>query len=277
MIWIIGKGMLGTAFSNKIEQENYILTPKTDVDICNIKEIKEFLENKSITLILNCSGYTDVDKAEEESKLAYSINYNAIQNLTEVSNKLNIPLVHFSTDYVFSGETSRSYVEDDDTKPLSVYGKSKLEGDLYILNKAETALIFRTSWLYDSVSPNFVTNIQRLGREKDELLIVADQIGTPTYVYDLVETVLKIIPQIEKNQVEIYHYSNEGVTSWYDFAYFILKYSKIKCKVIPILSTSLPRKAVRPKFSVLDKNKVKQRYNITIPHWAVSLEKSISK
>jgi dTDP-4-dehydrorhamnose reductase len=204
---------------------------------------------------VNCAAYTAVDKAEQEAEKAYAINHLAVKNLAKIAKDQNIKLIHISTDYVFDGTAHKPYKESDITNPQSVYGKSKLDGELAMqaINPANS-IIIRTSWVYSEFGNNFVKTMLRLGRDRDELNVVGDQIGSPTNARDLAEVILRIIPQLSKQDqrtdVEVYHYSNAGVCSWYDFAHAIFETNSIDCKVNSIPSEEYPTEAIRPYYSV---------------------------
>ncbi|MCD6367411.1 MAG: dTDP-4-dehydrorhamnose reductase, partial [Bacteroidales bacterium] len=229
--------------------------------------------------IVNCAAYTAVDKAEDDTEVAYSLNAMAPLNLLKQAEKHDAKLIHISTDYVFDGTNYRPYVETDKPNPLSQYGLTKLQGETNIAYSPK-AIIIRTSWLYSSTGNNFVKTVLRLADERDKLTIVADQIGTPTYAGDLAAALLTIIEFSEKNKSfyhGIYHYSNEGVCSWYDFAKTILEIKQIQKSVIPIQTKDFPTPAPRPFYSILDKTKIKNTFDLTIPHWRESLEKCLEQ
>ena len=200
------------------------------------------------------------------------VNRKAVKKLAKISKEKDIKLIHISTDYVFDGKNFKPYCEAYKTNPNSVYGKTKLEGELQMQSiNPHNSIIIRTSWVYSSFGANFVKTMIRLGRERDELGVIFDQVGTPTYARDLANTILEILPKIENNKVEIYNYSNEGVLSWYDFAKEIMRMVKIECKVNPIETHQYPTPAARPHYSLLNKSKIKNKYNIEIPFWKDSL------
>jgi len=250
----------------------FIFTDISDLDITNLALVKQnVLENK-VSCVINCAAYTAVDVAESKPDIATIVNVDAVRNLVLVSNEFDIPLIHISTDYVFDGEKSTPYNETDKPNPLSVYGKTKLEGEQEILKNAFRAIIFRTSWLYSNYGNNFVKTIIRLGKERDRLKLVYDQIGTPTYAKDMAEFILNNIQFISQHEKpDIYHYSNEGVASWYDFAKAIIELAKIDCTIEPIETYEYPTPARRPCYSVLSKKKVKQIFRANISYWRDSL------
>jgi dTDP-4-dehydrorhamnose reductase len=209
-----------------------------------------------------------VDKAESDQYQALSINRNAVTNLVEACSKYKGFLIHISTDYVFGGKGFKPYTEQDFVEPISFYGQSKLQGE-QVVKHAEKGIIIRTSWLYSNYGTNFVHTMQKVGSINESLNVVYDQVGTPTFAGHLAEAIWKIIPQLAnwKEGVQIFHFSNEGVCSWYDFAVEIMQKSKLKCRVCPIESKDYPTPAARPFYSVLNKTKIKQRFGLSIPHW----------
>ncbi|MCT7433162.1 dTDP-4-dehydrorhamnose reductase [Aliarcobacter cryaerophilus] len=273
-------GQLGSEIKELSSNYNYnfFFTTRDDIDITSKDSIKEFCQTNSINVIINCAAYTAVDKAQSDIENADLLNRKAVKKLSIVAKELNIKLIHISTDYVFDGKNFKPYVEEFQTNPQSVYGKTKLDGenemrDINPLN----SIIIRTSWVYSYYGNNFVKTMLRLGKEKEELGVIFDQIGTPTYAKDLAITILDIIPQIENSKVEIYNYSNEGVLSWYDFAKEIMKMAKIDCKINPIETYQYPTPAKRPHFSLLNKSKIKQKFNIEIPYWKDGLDDCLKR
>lgn len=257
---------------------DFFFTNRISLDITKKEKIKSFCQTNKINVIINCVAYTAVDKAEKDEKNADIVNRKAIKKLALVSKKLNIKLIHISTDYVFDGKYFKPYCEDYQTNPQSVYGKTKLEGEKELINiNPKNSIIIRTSWLYSYYGNNFVKTMLRLGKEKDSLEIIFDQIGTPTYAKDLAKIILDILPKIQNEKVEIYNYSNEGVLSWYDFAKEIMKMTKLNCKINPIQTFQYPTLAKRPHISLLDKSKIKQKFNITIPYWKDSLDNCLRR
>ena len=247
------------------------------MDIANESEIKDFVNNKKIKIIINCAAYTAVDKAEEDSVNANLINHLAVKNLATIAKENNIKLIHISTDYVFDGKNYKPYNEDDFTNPQSVYGKTKLDGENAIKEiNPKNSIIIRTSWVYSSFGNNFVKTMLRLGEQKDELGVIFDQIGTPTYAKDLAKTIFDILPKINNDVVEIYHYSSDGAISWYDFAKEIMKMTKLDCQINPIETKDYPTPAKRPHYSLLNKSKIKQEFDILIPYWKDSLKECLT-
>lgn len=271
MILITGaNGQLGQELKNILD-DNATYVDVDELDITNKDAVKDFCEGKGFRYIINCAAYTAVDKAEHDENTAYEVNVTGPKNLA----KTRIPLIHISTDYVFDGKNYKPYTEDDQTNPQSVYGKTKLQGEKAVMDEADTAIIIRTSWLYSVFGNNFVRTMQRLGREKDELNVIFDQIGTPTNAKDLAQAIVDILPKVEKGTKEIYHFSNEGVCSWYDFAKEIMALSNITCNVMPIETKDYPTPASRPFYSVLNKAKLKKDFGIKIKHWKETLAESI--
>lgn len=256
---------------------NFIFVTRKQLDIQSSQQVADFCTKNKISVIVNCAAYTAVDKAEQEPDQAAAVNHLAVKNLAQVAKEQNIKLIHISTDYVFDGASHKPYKETDATNPQSVYGKTKLDGELAMqaINPANS-IIIRTSWVYSEFGSNFVKTMQRLGQERDELNVVCDQIGTPTNARDLAKAILVIIPQLSegnnKNEkVEVYHYSNTGVCSWYDFAKAIFEMNKINCKVNPIPSEAYPTPALRPYYSVMDKSKIIEMFDVEKKYWRDSL------
>tara|TARA_B110000971_G_scaffold160311_1_gene163842 strand:- start:11000 stop:11845 length:846 start_codon:yes stop_codon:yes gene_type:complete len=270
-----GNGQLGSELreiaSNYIEY-NFLFTDVKTLDITNHSAVAAFIESNNITVIINCAAYTAVDKAESEPELADAINHLAIANFAKIAQEKSIKLIHISTDYVFDGTNHRPYVETDTPNPKSVYGKTKLNGELAIqhINPANS-IILRTSWVYSNYGNNFVKTMLRLAETKDEISVVADQVGSPTNAGDLAKAILVMLPQINNETVELFHYSNEGVCSWYDFAKAIFEVEGLAITVCPIESKQYPTPAERPFYSVLNKDKIKIVYGIKIPYWKDSL------
>ena len=257
---------------------NFFFTTRDDIDITSKDSIKEFCQTNSINVIINCAAYTAVDKAQSDIENADLVNRKAVKKLSIVAKELNIKLIHISTDYVFDGKNFKPYVEEFQTNPQSVYGKTKLDGENELLDiNPLNSIIIRTSWVYSYYGNNFVKTMLRLGKEKEELGVIFDQVGTPTYAKDLAITILDIIPQIENHKVEIYNYSNEGVLSWYDFAKEIMKMAKLNCKINPIETYQYPTPAKRPHFSLLNKSKIKSKFNLEIPYWKDGLDDCLKR
>ena len=272
-----GKGQLGSELkeiASNYPDYNFLFTDVKTLDITNHTAVKEFIEINNINGIINCAAYTAVDKAESEPELADAINHLAVANFARLSKDKNIKLIHISTDYVFDGTNHKPYVETDTPNPKSVYGQTKLDGELAMqeINPANS-IIIRTSWVYSKFGNNFVKTMLRLAETRDEISVVADQIGTPTNAADLAEAILNILPQIKNETVELFHYSNEGVCSWYDFAKAIFEIDGLTIKANPIESAQYPTPAERPFYSVLNKKKIKEKYKIKVPYWKDALIK----
>jgi len=276
-------GQLGRELRKTLNSYNTLFSAKTSedfndiviLDITKKSDVEDIIKRYSITHIINCAAYTLVDQAEKEPEKAYDVNYEAVKNLAELSNRYNVRLIHISTDFVFSGDKNTPYKEDDTPNPISIYGKSKWEGEKAIQALCENYVIIRTSWLYSIHKNNFVKTIIRRAKERGNLRVVYDQVGTPTYAKALAEVIAKIV---DKNHIRgIYHYSNEGAISWYDFAMAIVEIANIECTIEPILSYEYPALAKRPAYSVLDKSKIKKELGIKIPYWRNSLKECIGE
>jgi dTDP-4-dehydrorhamnose reductase len=271
-------GQLGSELKEISSKYSYkfFFTNRDNLDIINKQNILNFIKINKISAIINCAAYTEVDKAQSQKELANNINNEAVKNLATISKEQNIKLIHISSDYVFDGKNYKPYIETDNRDPSNVYGSTKLAGELAMQKtNPSNSIIMRTSWVYSSFGSNFVKTMLRLGNERDELGVIFDQIGTPTYARDLAKTILEIIPQINNLNVEIYHYSNEGVLSWYDFAKEIMKMAKKECSINPIMTKDYPTPASRPHYSLLNKSKIKQKFNIEIPFWKDSLDECL--
>ena len=257
-------------------QHQYFNTDVAQLDITNPEAIEEFVNNNAIDIIVNCAAFTAVDKAESSQELCHLLNAKAPEYLAAAVAKRGGYLVQVSTDYVFDGTNHTPYTEDEATCPNSVYGSTKLEGEKLAMAACANTMIIRTAWLYSTFGNNFVKTMIRLGQEKPELGVIFDQIGTPTYAGDLAAAIMAAI----SNGIVpgIYHFSNEGVISWYDFTKAIHRIAGItSCHVKPLHTTEYPTPAARPHYSVLDKTKIKQTYGIEIPYWEESLEKCVAK
>ncbi len=252
---------------------NAVFTDVDTLDITNLDAVKNFVTNNHIEMIVNCAAYTAVDKAEDDVELVQKINEDGPCNLALSGAKI----IHISTDYVFDGKNYQPYLPEDTANPVSVYGRTKRAGELAVLDNAKVAIVIRTAWLYSAHGNNFVKTMRRLGSERETLNVVSDQIGSPTFAGDLAQAIVDILPQMNETNKGIYHYTNEGVCSWYDFATEIMNLSDLACKVNPIPSTAYPTKATRPFYSVLSKEKIKNVFNIEIPHWKESLVKCLKQ
>ena len=245
-----------------------------ELDITDKNAVEQFVVNNKIDGIINCAAYTNVDKAEEDVALCYKVNRDAPQYLAQAIEKVGGFIIHISTDYVFDGTNNIPYTEQDKPNPVTIYGKSKIEGEQYVCESCKQHIIIRTAWVYSSYGKNFVKTMIKLGKEKPSLGVIFDQIGSPTYARDLAKAIITIVNQ--GIIPGIYNFSNEGVISWYDFTKHIHQLANItSCKVAPIHTADYPTLAQRPHFSVLDKTKIKNTYNIEIPYWRDSLEKCI--
>ncbi len=256
------------------KQANFLFTDIDTLDLSNSIFLKKFFQDNTIDFVVNCAAYTNVDKAEDEAEKAFIANAKSVDNIIQAIKPQKTKLIHISTDYVFDGNSNIPYTEDMPTHPNSVYGKSKLDGEKLALEYHQS-IVIRTSWLYSSFGKNFAKSMHQLCKEREELNVVFDQIGTPTYARDLASAIYQIIEQsVADNRFisGIYHYSNEGVCSWYDFAKAIAKRSYSKCKINPIESKDYPTPVKRPFYSVLNKSKIKSVYHIMIPHWQESLD-----
>lgn len=272
-------GQLGCeiqALSSAYPQYEFAFVDRDTLDLSNLCVLEEYFEDKAFDAIINCAAYTAVDKAESEIDLADTINCRAVSMLAKIAKNKNISLIHISTDYVFDGRNYRPYIETDPTDPQGVYGRTKRDGENAILDVSpKNTIIIRTSWVYSSHGANFVKTMLRLGRERDSLGVIFDQVGTPTYARDLAKTILDILPKINNVSPEIFHYSNEGVTSWYDFAQTIFELSGVTCKVNAIETSQYPTPATRPHYSLLNKKKIKETFGLSIPYWKESLKECI--
>jgi len=271
-------GQLGSEIKELSSNDNFYFTDSKSLDISEFALVEKFVKEKEIDVIINCAAYTAVDKAEEEQTKADKINHLSVKNLAQIVKNNGIKLIHVSTDYVFDGKNYKPYTEDDATNPQSVYGKTKLAGEEAI--KAITpknSIIIRTSWVYSSYGNNFVKTMLRLGKERDELGVIYDQVGTPTYARDLAKSILEIYPKLENEKPEIYNYTNEGVLSWYDFSKEIMKMAKLSCKINPIETHEYPTPAKRPHYSLLNKAKIKKDFSVDIPYWKDSLSECLVK
>jgi len=283
MIWLIGnKGMLGTELSLLLEKDNISFwgTDK-EVDITSFDSLKEYVKNKSIKWIINCAAYTAVDKAEEDIEFCCKINTDGPYNIALIANEVGANIIHISTDYVFNGKGNKPYTEEYSTDPIGIYGITKCDGEIKLFQENKYSYIIRTAWLYGEYGDNFVHTMIRLMNERDSISVVNDQTGSPTSANDLAQIIIKIIIlSLENKSIPygIYHFSNEGEISWYDFAKEIYSQAKTigiltkDCEIKPCTSSDFPAKVARPSYSVLDKTKIKKELGITIPSWDDSLK-----
>ena len=269
-------GQLGNemrVLSKENGQHAYFFTDVQELDICDEQAVHGFVKDNRIDVIVNCAAYTAVDKAEEHEDLCMRINRDAVRNLGEAAHAVGAKVIHVSTDYVFDGTSCRPYLESDATCPVSVYGHTKLAGEQALMEVCPDSVIIRTAWLYSEYGNNFMKTVLRLGKERDELRFIFDQVGTPTYAGDLAVAMLTVLERAEAGKFipGIYHFSDEGVCSWYDFTVKILQIAGMNNRVIPIETKDYPTPASRPHYSVLNKGKIKSSYGLTIPHWETSL------
>ncbi|MCC8088883.1 MAG: dTDP-4-dehydrorhamnose reductase [Rikenellaceae bacterium] len=270
------KGQLGCCFrklSSDYPEHKFILTDMPEADITDAVCIENFIKENNAEAIVNCAAYTAVDKAETDIELCGKINIEGPRTLASLAVKYKISLVHISTDYVFDGGNCRPLHENDPTGPSSVYGRTKLDGEIAVKESGCDAAIIRTAWLYSEFGNNFVKTMLRLSKERDSLSVVYDQVGTPTYAVDLAEAIVILLGK-GINGCEIYHYSNEGVTSWFDFSRKIFELENLNIKVCPVESDQYPTPAKRPAYSVLSKNKIKTQ-GIDVPYWEESLKECL--
>lgn len=275
------KGQLGNeirVLAQDYPDFDFIYTDIDELDITDQLKVKAFFVANKPEVIINCAAYTAVDKAESNEAMAYLINATAVENLSKSAALVDALMVQISTDYVFDGKSYLPYSELDETNPQSAYGRTKLAGENAVFKYASKGLIVRTSWLYSAFGNNFVKTMTKYGIEREELNVVYDQVGTPTYARDLAKAILDIIPSaMQHSGTELFHYSNEGVASWYDFAKIIITFSGINCNIKPIRTKEYPLPAPRPAFSVLSKSKIKDTYEIKIPYWSDSVKECIQR
>ncbi len=256
----------------------FLYTDIAELDITDAEKVNEYFEFHSPDAVINCAAYTAVDKAETDEETAFLVNAKATGNLALAASNSGAFMVHVSTDYVYDGNSFHPYIETDRINPASVYGKSKVAGEEAIKQAAAKAIIIRTSWLYSAFGNNFVKTMIKYGKERDSLNVVFDQIGSPTYALDLAKAILDIVPlAMAAEEIEIYHYSNEGVASWYDFAKAIHQFANISCQVNPIRTEDYLLPADRPHYSVLDKSKIRKKFAIEIPYWRDSVKHCIDR
>lgn len=273
-------GQLGNELRIVLAQaisDEVFYTDKEELDLTNAKAVADFVVNNDITHIINCAAYTNVDLAETEKLECNAINVTAVKNIAMAADSNGAKVIHISTDYVFDGTAHRPYRESDKVNPISQYGTTKRSGETALIALAPDSIIIRTAWLYSPFGKNFVKTILRLSKEQNEIGVVCDQIGTPTYAHDLAQAILAIL-KCHQWVSGIYHFTDEGACSWYDFAKTIVKLAgNTDCKVKPILSDDFPRPAARPYYSVLDRTRIKATYGVTIPHWEDSLEDCLKR
>ncbi len=274
-------GQLGNALRQAVQSsssgDSYLFTDVNELDITDIEAIGKCVKDNGIDTIVNCAAYTNVDKAEDDYELANLLNNTAAGNLAKVAGECGATLIHISTDYVFDGAANVPYAEQCQSSPIGVYGVTKLAGEQSVINSGTPYIIIRTSWLYSPWGGNFVKTMLRLTAERESLGVIFDQIGTPTYAVDLAAVIVKIIADNQLDNVGVYHFSNEGVCSWYDFAQEINEIGANCCKIAPLHSWEYPSKVTRPHYSVLDKSKIKSTFGVEIPYWRDSLVRCIKK
>lgn len=272
-------GQLGQCFKKIAGDDNldFLIFPAEDeANILDMAGLQEVFARYQPTHAINCAAYTAVDKAEDDAETASLVNKTGVENLSILCNAYKTTLIQVSTDFVFGGDTTKPLTEDDEAKPINVYGQTKLDGELVIPGLLSQYFILRTAWLYSEFANNFVKTMLKLGAERDLLKVISDQVGTPTYAMDLAHAIITIITSDSK-EYGIYHYSNEGVASWYDFSKAIFDLSATEVKVLPVPTSEYVTRAVRPAYSVMDKAKIKKTFNIEIPYWRDSLKICIDR
>jgi dTDP-4-dehydrorhamnose reductase len=290
-ILVTGKaGQLGSSIKKVVDEKKdlylnnfeFIFIGKEELNLKHIKDIRSFFKINSFDVVINCAAYTNVDKAESNQKESNLINHIALKEIARISKNKKMNLIHISTDFVFNGFKGKPYIESDSTSPLNIYGETKLAGELAITSIMKSnAIIIRTSWLYSEFGNNFVSTILNLAKKNNTLNVVSDQIGTPTYVNDLAQLILYILSNekfIQQNRPsEIFHFSNNGESSWYEFASEIIRILGINCQLNPINTEAYPLPAKRPKYSILSKKKIIQEYDLKIRHWKDALKDCCKK
>lgn len=270
-------GQLGSEIKelSKGSEDTFFFTDVAELDILSPEAVNGYIKENAVDVVINCAAYTNVDRAEQDLFSADMINNIGVKNIAEACRENGATLIHISTDYVYDGKKHTPYTETDDTNPLSVYGKTKLAGEQQAWVSKCKSVIIRTSWLYSAYGNNFVKTMLRVGEENGIVNVIFDQTGTPTNAEDLARAILEMIPEIlkEPRHGEVFHYSNEGVASWYDFAKAIMTVFEVNCEVVPILSAEYKQMAERPAYSVLDKSRIKTEFGLYIPHWYESLVK----
>ncbi|UOQ76047.1 dTDP-4-dehydrorhamnose reductase [Hymenobacter sp. 5516J-16] len=272
-------GQLGQCLQHVAKERNLtnlVFLPEDQANILNVEALQAVFAQYQPAYIINCAAYTAVDKAEDEVDIARKVNRDGAENLARLCGEHGTTFIHISTDFVFAGTGNTPLLETDEATPISVYGLTKLEGEQVIPAHTSQYFILRTSWLYSEYAGNFVKTMLRFGREREEMNVIWDQAGTPTYAIDLAGCILTII-ESQSQQYGIYHYSNEGLTSWYDFAVAIFELSNTPVRTLPIRTAEYPTKATRPAYSVMDKTKAKTQLGVAIPHWRESLKVCLSR
>lgn len=272
-----GKGQLGQSLAAVSKNnDNLVFLSSAEANVCDGELLEKTFNEYKPKTIINCAAYTAVDKAEDDQEAAIALNVTAPALLASLCKQFDVLMIHISTDFVFGGNETGLLNEDQATSPQGVYGKTKLDGEQAIQKKWDKHIIIRTSWLYSEYANNFAKTMLKLAQDRNELSIVADQVGTPTYAVDLAEAILSIVQDAD-NKYGLYHYSNEGVASWYDFAHAIFDLSDKNINLIPIKTIDFPTRAQRPAYSVLDKTKIKQQFQLSIPHWRDSLKTCLKR
>ena len=270
-------GQLGQEFKNNVSNSNheFFFTDLNELDITKKKEILDYVTIYKIQLIINCAAYTNVNKSETHKNLAIKVNSDAVKNLTEVCEEKKLKMIHFSTDYVYDSNNMTPIREDSNINPVNYYGISKREGEKIIEKSSSNSIIIRISWLYSKYGNNFVKTMIKKGKNEKKVYVINDQFGCPTYSKDLVECTLSMIDSNNFNKNKTYNFSNEGYTNWYELTKKIFKLKRIKCEVIPVDSNQYKNMAIRPKFSITDKSRIKDIFNISIRRWDEALEEFI--
>ncbi len=284
-ILVTGKnGQLGRSIhklvTNTEQTDDFVFVGREELDLSNENNIARYFEGNAFDIIINCAAHTAVDKAEEEEVLANQINHLAVSQLAQIAKNQQAKLLHISTDYVFDGESDKPYIETDETNPINVYGRTKLAGEKIIQEvMPNDVVIIRTSWVYSEFGNNFVKTMLRLGKERGELNVVNDQIGSPTYATDLANAILDIVKNKTFKEVgqeiQVYHYSNEGEISWYEFAQEIFELAKMDCKANPIKKEDYPTPAQRPKNTSLNKENIVRHFDLDLTYWKKSVKACI--
>ena len=270
-------GQLGQEFKNNVSNSNhkFYFTNVNELDITKKKEILDYVTIYKIELIINCAAYTNVDDAEINKRQAIKVNLDAVKNLIEICEEKKLKMIHFSTDYVYSSDNLNPINEDSNINPINYYGISKREGERIIEQSSSDSIIIRISWLYSMYGNNFVKNMIQKGENGDKIYVINDQFGCPTYSKDLVDCTLNIIDSNKFNKHKVYNFSNEGFTNWFEFTKKIFELKKITCDIVPVDSNSYETTATRPKFSVTDKSRIKDIFNLKIRSWDEALEEFI--
>lgn len=277
------KGQLGRKISDNssiVSDSEFIYVGIDALDLTNVEQVDELFKSHQFDFVINCAAYTAVDAAEEDEQTAKLVNTDAPAYLAKKCADCGAKFIHISTDYVFDGQSNVPYSENTPTCPVSVYGQTKLDGENLVLERNADSIIIRTSWLYSEYKKNFVLTILRLASERDSLNVVFDQVGTPTYAGDLADAILAIVNNNKLTKTwaaGVYHYSNLGVCSWYDFAIYLVKSLNLNTTVNPVLSSEFKTKANRPSYSVLDKSKIVNTYNLSIPYWTNACDKMLRR